>query len=160
MRLILDNLPITTYDLELDPESGKHPHYLSFPPPPLQTHTHHHIAACVDTRTTNLAWQNVIPPQPHLTLSTPSASPTPYPSHPTRPFPAAPAVRPGFEVGYFDDKKFYVNNHLMFKILVHESDGSFGRSSQEMAQAEAAAAVEVCVWGWGLGRGRHRGTVR
>ncbi len=51
MRLILDNLPITTYDLELDPES----------------------------------------------------------------------VRPGFEVGYELDGKFFVNNHLMFKVSATDS---------------------------------------
>jgi len=55
VRLILDNLPITTYDLELDPES----------------------------------------------------------------------VRPGFEVGYKVGDKYYVNNHLMFKVLVHESNGQY-----------------------------------
>jgi len=27
-------------------------------------------------------------------------------------------VRPGFEVGYQVKDKYYVNNHLMFKILV------------------------------------------
>ncbi|EFN55304.1 hypothetical protein CHLNCDRAFT_134265 [Chlorella variabilis] len=73
VRLILDNLPITTYDLELDPES----------------------------------------------------------------------VRPGYEVGYQVDDKYYVNNHLMFKVLVHETHGQYTMSKQDEAEVEAAAAVEA-----------------
>lgn len=73
MRLILDNLPITTYDLELDPES----------------------------------------------------------------------VRPGFEVGYRVNDRYYVNNHLMFKVLVHESNGQYLRMRQDEALLEAAAAAEA-----------------
>jgi transmembrane 9 superfamily protein 2/4 len=73
VRLILDNLPITTYDLELDPES----------------------------------------------------------------------VRPGFEVGYNFGEHYYVNNHLMFKILVHESNGQYSRLSLGEAELEAAAAAEA-----------------
>ena len=72
VRLILDNLPITTYDLELEPES----------------------------------------------------------------------VRPGFEIGYKKDDKYYVNNHLMFKVLVHESDGRYSRLSKA-SSLEAAASTEV-----------------
>ncbi|GAB4818902.1 hypothetical protein N2152v2_005948 [Parachlorella kessleri] len=73
VRLILDNLPITTYDLELDPES----------------------------------------------------------------------VRPGFEVGYKMNDKYYVNNHLMFKVLVHETYGQYTRSAQSKAELDAAAAAET-----------------
>ncbi|KAL4428185.1 hypothetical protein ABPG75_002274 [Micractinium tetrahymenae] len=74
VRLILDNLPITTYDLEQDPES----------------------------------------------------------------------VRPGYEVGYMRDKKYYVNNHLMFKVLVHETNGQYTQSRlQNEAELEAVAAVEA-----------------
>ncbi|KAL6780112.1 EMP70 [Auxenochlorella protothecoides x Auxenochlorella symbiontica] len=72
VRLILDNLPITTYDLELDPES----------------------------------------------------------------------VRPGYEVGYKLKDKYYVNNHLMFKVLVHESDGRYSRVAGD-ASLEAAAASDL-----------------
>lgn len=73
VRLILDNLPITTYDLEENPES----------------------------------------------------------------------VRPGFEVGFKEGDKYYVNNHLMFKVLVHESNGQYARIRQREAELEAAAAVET-----------------
>lgn len=73
VRLILDNLPITTYDLEQDPES----------------------------------------------------------------------VRPGFEVGFKVGDRYYVNNHLMFKVLVHESNGQYARMRQNEAELEAAAAAET-----------------
>lgn len=53
------------------------------------------------------------------------------------------AVRPGFDVGYQMDKKFFVNNHLMFKILVHETYGQYTRSARNGVELEAAAAVEV-----------------
>ncbi len=72
VRLILDNLPITTYDLQRDPES----------------------------------------------------------------------VRPGFELGFISDNKYYVNNHLIFKILVHPTNGQYTRMKEEMEQLEAAAVVE------------------
>lgn len=73
VRLILDNLPITTYDLEQDPES----------------------------------------------------------------------VRPGYEVGYKAGDRYYVNNHLMFKVLVHETNGQYSRFMQNQAELEAAAAAEA-----------------
>ncbi|KAH7622077.1 putative Transmembrane 9 superfamily member 11 [Nannochloris sp. 'desiccata'] len=74
VRLILDNLPITTYALEQDPES----------------------------------------------------------------------VRPGFEVGYrTGPDQYFVNNHLMFKVLVHESNGQYSRLRQGEAELEAAAAAEA-----------------
>ncbi|KAL3151993.1 hypothetical protein ABBQ32_001114 [Trebouxia sp. C0010 RCD-2024] len=72
IRLILDNLPVTTYDLEENPES----------------------------------------------------------------------VRPGYEVGYQKDGKRYINNHLMFKILVHQTNGQYTKAKENMAEIEAAAIVE------------------
>lgn len=73
VRMILDNLPITTYDLEKQPDS----------------------------------------------------------------------VRPGYEVGFMVKDKYYVNNHLMFKVLVHESNGQYARLRQREAELEAAAAAET-----------------
>ena len=75
VRLILDNLPITTYDLEENPES----------------------------------------------------------------------IRPGYEIGFAVDGKYYLNNHLMFKILVHKTNGQYSKARQDMAELEAAAVVEVCL---------------
>ena len=74
VRLILDNLPVTTYDLEEHPDS----------------------------------------------------------------------VRPGFMVGVvLPDGRVTVNNHLMFKVLVHKTNGEYTRTAEELAEVEAAAAVEV-----------------
>ena len=73
MRLILDNLPITTYDLAENPES----------------------------------------------------------------------IRPGYEVGYEREGKYYLNNHLMFKILVHKTNGQYTRARENMAEIEAAAVIEA-----------------
>ena len=81
VRLILDNLPITTYDLEENPES----------------------------------------------------------------------IRPGYEIGFSVDGKYYLNNHLMFKILVHKTNGQYSKAREEMAELEAAAVVEVCcLYDWRL----------
>ena len=89
VRLILDNLPITTYDLEENPES----------------------------------------------------------------------IRPGYEIGFAVDGKYYLNNHLMFKILVHKTNGQYSKARQDMAELEAAAVVEVGIFSvllasasWLLGR--------
>ena len=76
VRLILDNLPITTYDLEENPES----------------------------------------------------------------------IRPGYEIGFAVDGKYYLNNHLMFKILVHKTNGQYSKARKDMAELEAAAVVEVQSW--------------
>lgn len=53
------------------------------------------------------------------------------------------AVLPGYEVGYKKDDKYYVNNHLMFKILVHESDGRYSRMTTNI---DALTDTEVR-WG-------------
>eukprot|EP00887_Chlorella_sp_A99_P002502 scaffold6.g2502.t1 len=76
VRLILDNLPITTYDLELQPnyEQG--------------------------------------------------------------------SVLPGYELGYIRNQRFYVNNHLMFKILVHESNGQYSQLGGKKAEELAGMEVE------------------
>ena len=42
------------------------------------------------------------------------------------------------------DGKYYLNNHLMFKILVHRTNGQYTRARENMAvELEAAAVVEV-----------------
>jgi len=67
------------------------------------------------------------------------------------------SVRPGFEVGYQIDDKYYVNNHLMFKVLVHETNGQYTMSrTQGEAELEAAAAVEVRPGGQGKRDGGGR----
>ena len=103
------------------------------------------------------------PPRCSLLLCQHPHGPPPLP----RASPVCPrmhAVRPGYEVGYKLDDKYYVNNHLMFKVLVHETNGQYTMSQQTEAELEAAAAVEVrgLVLGGGEvgGGGEGRSAVR
>eukprot|EP01026_Neomeris_dumetosa_P009367 TRINITY_DN13145_c0_g2_i1.p1 TRINITY_DN13145_c0_g2~~TRINITY_DN13145_c0_g2_i1.p1 ORF type:complete len:529 (-),score=21.65 TRINITY_DN13145_c0_g2_i1:363-1949(-) len=68
--MILDNMPITTYDLEMSPES----------------------------------------------------------------------VRPGFELGYKENDKYYIYNHLTFNVLVHPSSGEY---MKDMLEMELMSELEV-----------------
>ncbi len=47
------------------------------------------------------------------------------------------------QVGYEEGGKYYINNHLMFKILVHRTNGQYTRSRENMAELEAASIIEV-----------------
>ena len=47
------------------------------------------------------------------------------------------------QVGYQEGGKYYVNNHLMFKILIHKTNGQYTRTRKNMAELEAAAIIEV-----------------
>ena len=87
------------------------------------------MAACADI--------SLLPLPPHALVQ----APTHMAGRPPRAVLAA--VRPGYEVGYKLDDKYYVNNHLMFKVLVHETNGQYTLSQQSEAELEAAAAVEV-----------------
>ena len=49
----------------------------------------------------------------------------------------------GDQVGYEEGGKYYINNHLMFKILVHRTNGQYTRSRENMAELEAASIIEV-----------------
>ena len=53
------------------------------------------------------------------------------------------SIRPGFELGYEADGKFYVNNHLSFTILYHRTNGQYTRAQMDLAEIEAASVVEV-----------------
>jgi transmembrane 9 superfamily member 2/4 len=52
-------------------------------------------------------------------------------------------VYPGYELGFSMGNKVYINNHLMFKILVHRTNGQYSRVNMAEAELEAAAAVEA-----------------
>lgn len=39
-------------------------------------------------------------------------------------------VRPGFELGFKDGDKYYIQNHLQFNILVHPTHGEYMRARQ------------------------------
>ncbi len=56
-------------------------------------------------------------------------------------------MRPGFDVGSEEGGNFYVNNHIMFKILVHKTNGQYTRAQSQMnfAEIEAAAEAEVVI---------------
>jgi len=47
------------------------------------------------------------------------------------------------QVGYSAGGKYFVNNHLMFKVLVHRTNGQYTRSRENMAELEAASIIEV-----------------
>ena len=47
------------------------------------------------------------------------------------------------QVGYEEGGKYYINNHLMIKILVHKTNGQYTRARANMAEIEAAAVIEV-----------------
>eukprot|EP01025_Chloroclados_australasicus_P052878 TRINITY_DN6182_c0_g2_i1.p1 TRINITY_DN6182_c0_g2~~TRINITY_DN6182_c0_g2_i1.p1 ORF type:complete len:676 (+),score=29.99 TRINITY_DN6182_c0_g2_i1:38-2029(+) len=70
INMILDNMPITTYDLEMNPDS----------------------------------------------------------------------VRPGFDLGYKEDDKYYIYNHLTFNVLVHPSSGTY---VSDMDKLTALSEIEV-----------------
>ena len=47
------------------------------------------------------------------------------------------------QLGFSEDNRFFINNHLMFKILVHKTNGQYTRAQASMAEIEAAAVIEV-----------------
>ena len=105
MRLILDNLPITTNDLEGFPENIR-PGY----------------QVCFDNRL-SAASQAL----PHAVFEHIHSKPSCAHS----------------QVGYEEGGKYYINNHLMIKILVHKTNGQYTRARANMAEIEAAAVIEV-----------------
>ena len=52
------------------------------------------------------------------------------------------SMRPGFELGFLAGGKHYINNHLMFKILVHKTNGQYTRNRKRAMEMEAASIVE------------------
>jgi transmembrane 9 superfamily protein 2/4 len=52
-------------------------------------------------------------------------------------------VRPGFELGYKEDGKFYVFNHLQFNILVHPTHGEYMRARQGFKDAAVLDNIDA-----------------
>uniref|UniRef100_A0A383W4V4 Transmembrane 9 superfamily member n=1 Tax=Tetradesmus obliquus TaxID=3088 RepID=A0A383W4V4_TETOB len=52
-------------------------------------------------------------------------------------------VRPGFELGYEEDGKFYVFNHLQFNILVHPTHGEYMRARQGFKDAAVLDNIDA-----------------
>jgi transmembrane 9 superfamily protein 2/4 len=52
-------------------------------------------------------------------------------------------VRPGFELGYKRDGKYYINNHLVFNILVYMTHGEYTAARKEYGNALQAEAIDA-----------------
>jgi hypothetical protein len=52
-------------------------------------------------------------------------------------------VRPGFELGYKEDGKFYIFNHLQFNILVHPTHGEYMRARQGFKDAAVLDNIDA-----------------
>ncbi|GBF87847.1 EMP nonaspanin domain family protein [Raphidocelis subcapitata] len=50
-------------------------------------------------------------------------------------------VRPGFELGYKNDGRYYIHNHIRFNVLVHPTSGEYTDRTAAAAAAAAGAAV-------------------
>lgn len=46
-------------------------------------------------------------------------------------------------MGFWADDKHFINNHLMFKILVYKTNGQYTKARKRYEDLEAAAVVEV-----------------
>lgn len=52
-------------------------------------------------------------------------------------------VRPGYDVGFTSNGKHYVNNHLAFKIFVHQTNGEYARARQAYRDAAALDGMDA-----------------
>ncbi|KAG2491788.1 hypothetical protein HYH03_009948 [Edaphochlamys debaryana] len=52
-------------------------------------------------------------------------------------------LRPGFELGYKRDGKYYVNNHLVFNVLVYMTHGEYKAARETYAKSAALEAVDA-----------------
>ena len=52
-------------------------------------------------------------------------------------------MRPGFDLGFWTGDRHFINNHLMFKILLYKTNGQYTKARQRFEEMEAASVVEV-----------------
>jgi len=52
-------------------------------------------------------------------------------------------VRPGFELGYKENGKYYINNHLIFNILVYQTHGEYTTAKQKYNEALALESLDA-----------------
>lgn len=52
-------------------------------------------------------------------------------------------LSPGFDLGFWADDRHFINNHLMFKILVFKTNGQYTKARKRYEELEAASVVEV-----------------
>ena len=55
----------------------------------------------------------------------------------------SPALATGFDLGFWADNRHFINNHLMFKILVYKTNGQYTKARKRYEEMEAASVVEV-----------------
>jgi hypothetical protein len=162
INMVLDNLPVTVYDLmdEVRRGGGTPPGRASAPPaaqpggiaarpclpPPLPLWPAQlaldQAAACSSKRAPRAHGAGTRAPLPPLPPTPPSCRPPAPSPRPPAPGPPAPApqdqefVRPGFELGYTDGSgRYFINNHLVFNILVHTTHGEYTRARQAYKDA-------------------------
>ncbi len=52
-------------------------------------------------------------------------------------------VMSGFELGYKEQDKYYINNHLMFNILVHPTHGEYMRARDAYKNAALLESIDA-----------------
>lgn len=52
-------------------------------------------------------------------------------------------MRPGFELGYKRDGKYYLHNHLVFNILVYQTHGEYTAAKQKYGNSLTAAEAAL-----------------
>lgn len=52
-------------------------------------------------------------------------------------------LRPGFELGYEENGKYYIKNHLQFNILVHPTHGEYMRARQGFKDAAVLENIDA-----------------
>lgn len=118
VRLILDNLPITTYDLERGPESVRPGVWMQ-------------SASCFLHDAGRWHWNLMT-----MSVCCPSTCP------PAR-LKMCICFATGFDLGFWADNRHFINNHLMFKILVYKTNGQYTKARKRYEEMEAASVVEV-----------------
>lgn len=49
----------------------------------------------------------------------------------------------GFDLGYKSGKEHFINNHLVFRVLLYKTNGQYTRARKQIEDLAAAAVVEV-----------------
>lgn len=52
-------------------------------------------------------------------------------------------VRPGFELGFEEEGKYYIQNHLQFNVLVHPTHGEYMRARQGLQDAAVLENIDA-----------------
>lgn len=52
-------------------------------------------------------------------------------------------MRPGFELGYKDGNKYYINNHLVFNVLVYQTHGEYTAAKKKFGDSLALESLDA-----------------